>query len=120
MHTVLVSAEVSPYAKAGGLADVASALPRALNALGIGVRLIMPSTGALSRKHHWKRSLASRFLWETTMSSALLIAVVSRVVTFRCSSWGMITTLIEHRSTEKVVVITLMHWSGSSSSRVAR
>jgi starch synthase len=42
MHTVLVSAEVSPFAKAGGLADVASALPRALNALGVDMRVIMP------------------------------------------------------------------------------
>ncbi|MCD6494451.1 glycogen/starch synthase, partial [Candidatus Bipolaricaulota bacterium] len=42
MHTVLVSAEVSPFAKAGGLADVASALPRALNALGVDVRVVMP------------------------------------------------------------------------------
>ena len=42
MHTVLVSAEVAPFAKAGGLADVASALPRALSKLGVDVRVIMP------------------------------------------------------------------------------
>ncbi|HHR85941.1 MAG TPA: glycogen synthase GlgA, partial [Candidatus Acetothermia bacterium] len=42
MRTVVVSAEVSPFAKAGGLADVASALPRALSKLGVDVRVIMP------------------------------------------------------------------------------
>ena len=42
MRTVLVSAELSPFAKAGGLADVASALPRALATLGVDVRVIIP------------------------------------------------------------------------------
>ena len=42
MHAVIISAEVSPFAKAGGLADVASALPRALSALGVDMRVIMP------------------------------------------------------------------------------
>lgn len=50
MHTVFVSAEVAPFAKAGGLADVASALPRALNALGVDVRVIMPKYRSVEGK----------------------------------------------------------------------
>lgn len=50
MRTVLVSAEVSPFAKAGGLADVASALPRALTKLGVDVRVIMPKYRGVDAK----------------------------------------------------------------------
>src|SRR5579871_4277891 len=38
-----VAAEVAPFAKAGGLADVAGALPKALKALGFDVRVAMPA-----------------------------------------------------------------------------
>ncbi len=50
MHTIFVSAEVSPFAKAGGLADVASAFPRALSALGVDVRVIMPKYRGVEKK----------------------------------------------------------------------
>ncbi len=50
MHTVLISAEVSPFAKAGGLADVASALPRALSAIGVDMRVIMPKYRGIEAK----------------------------------------------------------------------
>lgn len=43
LKVLLVSAEVAPFAKAGGLADVAGALPKALNALGVDIRIAMPS-----------------------------------------------------------------------------
>ena len=42
MRVLFVSAEVSPFAKVGGLADVAAALPRALHGLGVDVRVAMP------------------------------------------------------------------------------
>jgi len=39
---LFVSAEVSPFAKTGGLADVAGSLPQALNAMGNDARIVMP------------------------------------------------------------------------------
>ena len=42
MKVLLVSSEVAPFAKTGGLADVAGALPLALRKLGLDVRVVMP------------------------------------------------------------------------------
>ena len=42
MNILLASTEVVPYAKTGGLADVAGALPKALARLGHKVRIVMP------------------------------------------------------------------------------
>jgi len=42
MRVLFVSAEVSPFAKTGGLADVALALPRALGRKGVEILIVMP------------------------------------------------------------------------------
>jgi starch synthase len=42
MKVLFLSPEVVPFAKTGGLADVASALPASLKRLGVDVRLILP------------------------------------------------------------------------------
>ncbi len=42
MKTAFVSSEVFPYAKTGGLADVAGALPKALEKLGCSVKIFLP------------------------------------------------------------------------------
>ena len=42
MNILFVASEVAGYAKSGGLADVASALPKALNELGHNIKLVMP------------------------------------------------------------------------------
>lgn len=42
LKILLVSSEVVPFAKTGGLADVAGSLPKALSAMGIDVRIVLP------------------------------------------------------------------------------
>src|SRR5437868_14228927 len=43
LKVLFLSAEVAPFAKAGGLADVCGSLPKALAALGHEVRVAMPA-----------------------------------------------------------------------------
>jgi len=50
MRVLFVSAEVSPFAKTGGLADVALALPRALAQKGVDVRVVMPKFRGVQEK----------------------------------------------------------------------
>ncbi len=50
MRVLVCSSEVVPFAKTGGLADVAGALPRALAARGHDVRVAMPFYGSIDRK----------------------------------------------------------------------
>ena len=50
VNVLFVSSEVAPYAKTGGLADVAAALPRALRALGHDVRVVLPFYSAVDLK----------------------------------------------------------------------
>lgn len=47
---LMVSAEVDPFAKTGGLADVAGALPKALKKMGHDVRIVMPRYKCISAK----------------------------------------------------------------------
>lgn len=48
LKILFVSAEVSPYAKTGGLADVAGSLPQTLASMGNDVRIIMPRYKTIS------------------------------------------------------------------------
>src|SRR5438309_9015905 len=48
LKILVVSAEVAPFAKVGGLADVAGALPKALRAMGHDVRVVMPRSGSIA------------------------------------------------------------------------
>jgi starch synthase len=50
MKVLLVSSEVFPFAKTGGLADVAGALPKALSRLGVEVRVVMPKYKSIEEK----------------------------------------------------------------------
>jgi len=47
---LIVAAEIYPFAKVGGLADVVGALPKALDSMDIDVRLIMPFYGDIQAK----------------------------------------------------------------------
>jgi len=56
MKVLLASAEVVPFAKVGGLADVAGSLPKALAQLDIDIRVIMPKyqTAAQAAPDMWR------------------------------------------------------------------
>lgn len=47
LKILILSAEVVPFAKTGGLADVVGALPKALKSLGHDVRVVMPRYGKI-------------------------------------------------------------------------
>ncbi len=52
LKVLFVSAEVAPFAKVGGLADVASSLPKALARLGQDVRVLMPAYQMVVASRH--------------------------------------------------------------------
>lgn len=52
MRILMLSSEVTPFAKTGGLADVAAALPRALVKNGHDVRIMMPLYQQVDRFKH--------------------------------------------------------------------
>ncbi|MBS1716179.1 MAG: glycogen synthase [Armatimonadetes bacterium] len=54
MEILLASAEVGPFAKVGGLADVVGSLPKALAKLGHEVRVVMPAYGMVLDDPRWK------------------------------------------------------------------
>ncbi len=49
LSVLFLSAEVFPYAKTGGLADVAGSLPKAIRRLGHDIRIAMPRYGFIDR-----------------------------------------------------------------------
>ena len=53
MKILFLSAEVEPFAKVGGLADVAGSLPKALSALGHDLRTVMPAYGMIINDPKW-------------------------------------------------------------------
>jgi starch synthase len=53
LKVLFVSAEVAPFAKVGGLADVAGSLPKALKKLGHDVRVIMPAYRMVEEDPRW-------------------------------------------------------------------
>lgn len=53
-RVLMVSAEVAPLAKVGGLADVAGALPKALHAQGHDARILMPAYPMVEADSRWQ------------------------------------------------------------------
>jgi len=61
LKILLLSAEVAPFAKTGGLADVAGALPKALKDLGHDIRVAMPRYGCIDRQRFNLNEIISNF-----------------------------------------------------------
>ncbi len=59
LKVLVVSSEVVPFAKTGGLADVAGALPRALAARGHDVRVAMPFYSSIDAKKAKPKQVAT-------------------------------------------------------------
>ncbi len=51
MKILMVSSEVAPYAKSGGLGDVLGALPQALSKAGNEVAVVLPKYGAIKEEY---------------------------------------------------------------------
>jgi starch synthase len=75
LSILLMSPEVEPYAKTGGLADVAAALPKALVGLGHDVRVLMPKHRGVERHAGPLTTAIARLavpIGERTVEGALL------------------------------------------------
>ncbi len=55
MKVLYVTSEAAPFAKTGGLADVAGSLPDALNARGVSTRVILPLYECIGEE--WRREM---------------------------------------------------------------
>lgn len=51
LKVLLVSTEVSPYSKSGGLGDVAGSLPKALRDIGVDMRVALPKYQSIPAEH---------------------------------------------------------------------
>jgi starch synthase len=61
LKILYVAAEAAPFARVGGLADVAGSLPQAIRALGHDVRLMIPRYGTIRGTEHGLEPIASTF-----------------------------------------------------------
>ena len=59
MKIAFVSSEAVPFAKTGGLADVAGSLPKALERLGCEVKLFLPKYSAVD-----EAKFGLHYLWD--------------------------------------------------------
>lgn len=61
LKILLLSAEVVPFAKTGGLADVAGSLPKAIHALGHDIRVAMPRYGRIDPERFGLKEILPAF-----------------------------------------------------------
>ncbi|MEH7414613.1 glycogen synthase GlgA [Neobacillus drentensis] len=61
MKILFAVSECGPFAKSGGLADVAGSLPKELKSLGTDVRVILPKYGTISEEYKQKMKKIKEF-----------------------------------------------------------
>ena len=70
MKVLFVTSEAEPFAKTGGLGDVAGALPKDLKKLGVDIRVIMPYYKSIKDKYYDKLKFVKWFMvplaWRTS------------------------------------------------------
>jgi starch synthase len=77
LKIVMIVSECVPYAKSGGLADVAGALPKALRAMGHEVIVIMPKYAMIDYARHGLRPFLSPMgVWMGNMEEWCAVHVV--------------------------------------------
>ena len=55
MRVLMITSEIAPFAKVGGLADVVGSLPKALAGLGHEIRIVCPLYGCIESLGDWTR-----------------------------------------------------------------
>ena len=85
LKVLMASAEVSPFAKVGGLADVVGSLPSALVEKDCNVEIIMPKYGTIDEKKYKLKKIKSRIgvlsagkikyvnLWQAKLSGSKVV-----------------------------------------------
>ncbi len=80
LKILLLAAEVVPFAKTGGLADVAGALPKAVRALGHDIRVAMPRYGRIDPDNFGLEETVGDFdvpIHHTTAPARILKATIA-------------------------------------------
>ncbi len=75
MYIVMVSSELAPVAKVGGLADVVSGLSRELEIRGNAVDIILPKYDCMRYDHIWGLHMVYQDLWVPWFNGAIHCSV---------------------------------------------
>ena len=73
MKILYASSEVVPFAKTGGLADVAGALPKEIEKLGYDIRIIMPKYSTIDEKKFGLKKIEGVDIYEAQLPNSKVI-----------------------------------------------